>query len=542
MEEEEAAAGETEPDQPDPWATAIESGNAPKPKAAEERDSWGGFDADKVEPLPEDLLTKPAGGGGKKAWKTGKAAPSGPNLPRNRVSEEKVTGQVLEWKGKYGWIMPMVPVHHSKAYKHSGKIYLSYTDLGGESSHLKPGTLCEFFIFEDDAGLGAEECTVIEPAAWPGKKGDWGKDKGGKGWGGWGGSQSGGSRPSAERGGRGGGRKGGGGKGGGGKFGGGSDATQSGFAAPDLASLSAGSAGLNGAASLTRGGAAPSGRGRGDGGSKGRGRGAGDGFGGGRGGGRKGGKSSSDGGAPGRGNMPAGKGGGFTGRGLGIGAGAPAPGGGSEILQNVPGGGTWDAYGGRLLDHSQRSRPPAAEAGNVPIRPCGYKDVRLQGRSQQEQKGGHNPLGNQGGFPQSLSDGRGREHGLPHAAPTYMDPSRRGPDPLAGSFFDPSRPPDSLMSQSPFPDQSRGMPMVQDPSGLDPQRAWELMRSLNMQAPMAAGGLGGIGPGFGQPFPGAPGSAPFPAPSFAGAGFGFGPGAELEGFPRPLDGYPGPAP
>merc|ERR1719162_2657641 len=42
-------------------------------------------------------------GKGKKGKDKG---PSGPNLPRSRITEEPVTGEVIAWKGKYGWIQP----------------------------------------------------------------------------------------------------------------------------------------------------------------------------------------------------------------------------------------------------------------------------------------------------------------------------------------------------------------------------------------------------------------------------------------------------
>lgn len=40
----------------------------------------------------------------------GKRGPSGPDLPRTRITTEPVTGEVEAWKGKYGFIKPTVPV------------------------------------------------------------------------------------------------------------------------------------------------------------------------------------------------------------------------------------------------------------------------------------------------------------------------------------------------------------------------------------------------------------------------------------------------
>mmetsp|Transcript_12071 Transcript_12071/g.22110 ORF Transcript_12071/g.22110 Transcript_12071/m.22110 type:complete len:475 (+) Transcript_12071:127-1551(+) len=93
-------------------------------------------------------------GKGKKGKKKG---PSGPNLERERITTEPVTGEVLEWKGKYGWIQPTIPPEHEKAVRHGGRLYISMTDLVG-CEELTQGSLCQFHIFVDANGLGAEEC------------------------------------------------------------------------------------------------------------------------------------------------------------------------------------------------------------------------------------------------------------------------------------------------------------------------------------------------------------------------------------------------
>jgi len=86
-----------------------------------------------------------------------KRGPSGPNLERTRITQEPVTGSVVEWKGKYGWIMPTIPVEHEKAERHGGRIYVSMTDLVGGIEALSPESICQFHIFTDASGLGAEE-------------------------------------------------------------------------------------------------------------------------------------------------------------------------------------------------------------------------------------------------------------------------------------------------------------------------------------------------------------------------------------------------
>eukprot|EP00931_Biecheleriopsis_adriatica_P042458 TRINITY_DN241_c0_g1_i1.p1 TRINITY_DN241_c0_g1~~TRINITY_DN241_c0_g1_i1.p1 ORF type:complete len:120 (+),score=28.79 TRINITY_DN241_c0_g1_i1:28-360(+) len=87
-----------------------------------------------------------------------KRGPSGPSLTRTRITQDPVTGEVAEWKGKYGWIQPTVPVEHASANpKHQGKIYVSMTDLQGGLQALTVGSLCQFHVFSDSSGLGAEE-------------------------------------------------------------------------------------------------------------------------------------------------------------------------------------------------------------------------------------------------------------------------------------------------------------------------------------------------------------------------------------------------
>merc|ERR1711953_1267841 len=96
---------------------------------------------------------------GKGKGKKGKKdrGPSGPNLERTRITEDPVTGEVKDWKGKYGWITPTVPVEHEMAVKHKGELYVSMTDIVSGETELTKGSLCQFHVFVDANGLGAEE-------------------------------------------------------------------------------------------------------------------------------------------------------------------------------------------------------------------------------------------------------------------------------------------------------------------------------------------------------------------------------------------------
>eukprot|EP00439_Symbiodinium_sp_Y106_P082165 s1895_g21.t1 len=111
------------------------------------------------------------------------SGPSGPNLARRRVMDHKISGSVESWSNTYGWIRPFQHVGHPKANKHGGKLYIHAKDLVGGLGFLPTGASVEFYVFEDDAGLGAEECALAE---WNGKGGKGWGSKGwdaGKGWG-----------------------------------------------------------------------------------------------------------------------------------------------------------------------------------------------------------------------------------------------------------------------------------------------------------------------------------------------------------------------
>jgi len=87
----------------------------------------------------------------------GKRKGTGHKLPRERITETPVTGSVVEWKGKYGWLQPSVPIEHEKAQRHEGRVFVSSSDIG-DLPGLTVGNLCQFHVFADASGLGAEEC------------------------------------------------------------------------------------------------------------------------------------------------------------------------------------------------------------------------------------------------------------------------------------------------------------------------------------------------------------------------------------------------
>jgi len=104
--------------------------------------------------------SKGKGGGAEQAWrwKGGWSwSASGPDLPRERVSETAITGEVLEWKGSFGWVKPSVEIEHPAASRRGGKIYLHQRDLVDGEQELSPGTTVIFQLYVDPSGLGAEE-------------------------------------------------------------------------------------------------------------------------------------------------------------------------------------------------------------------------------------------------------------------------------------------------------------------------------------------------------------------------------------------------
>jgi len=82
--------------------------------------------------------------------------PSGDDLPRERISQAPVTGEILYWMGKFGWIKPHVPIEHEKAGgKNKGKVFVSMKDVTGEQP--PQGATVQFQVYVDASGLGAEE-------------------------------------------------------------------------------------------------------------------------------------------------------------------------------------------------------------------------------------------------------------------------------------------------------------------------------------------------------------------------------------------------
>jgi len=87
--------------------------------------------------------------------------PSGPNLPRERIMDVPMVGEVISWKGKFGWIKPGEDIDHPEAAKHGGKLYAHIKDVVEEGQTLQKGASVQFYLFKDASGLGAEEIVSL---------------------------------------------------------------------------------------------------------------------------------------------------------------------------------------------------------------------------------------------------------------------------------------------------------------------------------------------------------------------------------------------
>eukprot|EP00444_Apocalathium_aciculiferum_P026668 CAMPEP_0183438124 /NCGR_PEP_ID=MMETSP0370-20130417/76242_1 /TAXON_ID=268820 /ORGANISM="Peridinium aciculiferum, Strain PAER-2" /LENGTH=172 /DNA_ID=CAMNT_0025626229 /DNA_START=64 /DNA_END=580 /DNA_ORIENTATION=- len=98
--------------------------------------------------------------------------PSGPGLPRERITQEPMTGEVAEWKGKYGWITPTVPLEHPMAAKNKGNLYVSMSDLVGGIEALTKGASASSTCSATPAAWAQRNASAREGgfdggAAWP---------------------------------------------------------------------------------------------------------------------------------------------------------------------------------------------------------------------------------------------------------------------------------------------------------------------------------------------------------------------------------------
>jgi len=95
-------------------------------------------------------------GNGKSAKGKGK---KGGKSPREVLHDEPLLGEIIEWKGKYGWITPHDTIDHPLAGKHRGDLIVFQEDVEEEIEGV--GTTVQFMLFGDARSLGAQN---VRPA------------------------------------------------------------------------------------------------------------------------------------------------------------------------------------------------------------------------------------------------------------------------------------------------------------------------------------------------------------------------------------------
>jgi len=73
-------------------------------------------------------------------------------MDRTLLSTERVKGKVAEWKGRFGWILPQIPVEHPQASRHGGKVYFAVEDV---QEFAGVGAAVSFLTYVDPSGIGA---------------------------------------------------------------------------------------------------------------------------------------------------------------------------------------------------------------------------------------------------------------------------------------------------------------------------------------------------------------------------------------------------
>lgn len=109
---------------------------------------------------PKERVAK--GGRGQDGYGNWVWQPScGAELERERVTDGPTEGEVVDWKGAYGWVTASAPIDHEAAALRGGRVYVHKTDLLGDVEALVPGTKVKFSLYVDASGLGGDDVTAI---------------------------------------------------------------------------------------------------------------------------------------------------------------------------------------------------------------------------------------------------------------------------------------------------------------------------------------------------------------------------------------------
>lgn len=78
---------------------------------------------------------------------------------RVRITQNRLMGTVLSWKGRFGWIRSDKRINHEEAVKHGGRVYVHISDVEGRVE-LAEDARVSFFAYSDGDGLGAEQVQI----------------------------------------------------------------------------------------------------------------------------------------------------------------------------------------------------------------------------------------------------------------------------------------------------------------------------------------------------------------------------------------------
>lgn len=82
---------------------------------------------------------------------------------RQRASQQRQRGTVIEWKGHFGWVKPVTVISRHAGVK-NGRIYVAQEDLRGGSAP-SVGATVDFIAYTDRQGVGAEDVQVLSAAS-----------------------------------------------------------------------------------------------------------------------------------------------------------------------------------------------------------------------------------------------------------------------------------------------------------------------------------------------------------------------------------------
>lgn len=80
---------------------------------------------------------------------------------REIIIEEPIIGEMIEWKGHYGWMKTDHPIEHDAKAMRGGKIYINKKDIEGTPETVAEGQKVQFKLYVDGNGLGAEQAALV---------------------------------------------------------------------------------------------------------------------------------------------------------------------------------------------------------------------------------------------------------------------------------------------------------------------------------------------------------------------------------------------